>query len=163
VSFSQVRPSGNFTQLQDSGISIAYPDNWKAASGQNGVTIGPPAGVSQGAVAYGVLMGVAQDRNASNLDQATQDLVQSLQQQNQVQVAGQVSHISVNGSEGRSVNLRGQSPVQRNGQAAPERDWLVTAPSAQGGLLYLIFVAPESDFDQLRPTYEKMLSSLQMR
>lgn len=163
VSYSQVRPSGNFTQFQDSGISIAYPDNWKAASGQNGVTIGPPAGISQGAVAYGALMGVAQDRNASNIDQATQDLVQNLEQQNQVKAAGQISRVSVNGSEGRSIYLRGQSPIQKDGQPLPERDWLVTTSSPQGGLLYMIFVAPESDFDQLRPTYEKMLNSLQMR
>jgi len=70
--------------------------------------------------------------------------------------------VSINGMEGRSVNLRGQSPVQRNGQPAAERDWLVTVPNPQGGILYLIFVAPEPDFNQLQPTYEKMVKSLQV-
>ncbi len=161
VSLQQVRPSGNFTEFQQ-GIRIAYPDNWKVMRSQNGITIAPEAGVSQGAVAYGVVIGSAQDQNATNLDQATQDLVQSLQQQNQLQPASDINRISVNGMEGRSVYLRGQSPVQRNGQPVPERDWLVTVPNPQGGLLYLIFVAPEPDFNQLRPTYERMLNSLQI-
>src|SRR5581483_8957885 len=76
VSLQQVRPSGNFTEFQQ-GIRIAYPDNWKVMRSQNGITIAPEAGVSQGAVAYGVVIGSAQDQNATNLDQATQDLVQS--------------------------------------------------------------------------------------
>ena len=161
VGLQQVRPSGNFTEFQQ-GIRIAYPDNWKVMRSQNGITIAPQAGVSQGAVAYGVVIGTAQDQNASSLDQATRDLVQSLQQSSQVQVAGDMSRISINGTEGRSVNLRGQSPVQRNGQPTAERDWLVTVPNPQGGILYLIFVAPEPDFNQLQPTYEKMVKSLQV-
>jgi predicted Zn-dependent protease len=161
VSLQQVRPSGNFTEFQQ-GIRIAYPDNWKVMRSQNGITIAPEAGVSQGAVAYGVVIGTAQDQNAANLDQATRDLVQSLQQSSQVQVMGDVSRISVSGTEGRSVSLRGQSPVQRSGQPVPERDWLVTLPNPQGGILYLIFVAPEPDFNQLQSTYERMLKSLQI-
>ncbi|HVO59837.1 MAG TPA: M48 family metallopeptidase [Terriglobales bacterium] len=162
VSYQQVQPSGNFKQLQQSGLSIAYPDNWQAEGGQNGITIAPAAGAAQGAIAYGVVISAAQDQRASNLDQATRDLVQNLQQNSQVQPAGGVSRVSVNGMDARSVQLKGQSPVQRNGQAVPERDWLVTVPDSQGGILYLIFVSPESDFDRLRPTFEKMLNSLRL-
>jgi predicted Zn-dependent protease len=162
VSYQQVQPSGNFKQLQQSGLSISYPDNWQAESGQNGITIAPAAGAAQGAIAYGVVISSARDQNASDLDQATRDLVQNLQQNSQVQPVGSVSRVSVNGMDGRSVELRGQSPVQRNGQPAPERDWLITLPNSQGGILYLIFVSPESDFDRLRPTFEKMLNSLRL-
>jgi hypothetical protein len=162
VSYQQVQPSSNFKQLQQSGLSISYPDNWQAEAGQNGITIAPAAGAAQGAIAYGVVVSSAQDQNASNLDQATRDLVQNLEQNSQVQPAGSVNRVSVNGMEGRSVELKGQSPVQRNGQPVPERDWLVTLPDSQGGILYLIFVSPESDFDHLRPTFEKMLNSLRL-
>ena len=44
-----------------------------------------------------------------------------------------------------------------------ERDWLVTLPRPQGGLVYLVFVSPERDFNQLHPTYQKMLDSLQLQ
>jgi hypothetical protein len=53
--------------------------------------------------------------------------------------------------------------VHENGKPIPERDWLVTLPRAQGGLLYLVFISPDRDYNQLHPTYQKMLESLQIR
>ena len=164
VSYRQVQPSNRFTTLQQNDFSISYPDNWKPVNGQAGVTIAPPAGVSGDAIAYGVIIGEAQDQNAQSLDQATQDLVQNLQQSNPgLRASGNPSRVRVSGLDARSVYLNGNSPLQNNGQALAERDWLVTVPSSNGGLVFLVFVAPEPDFNQLRPTYEKMLDSLQVR
>ena len=164
VSYSQVRPSSNFTRFDHNAFSIGYPDNWKTSSSQSSVTIAPEAGVAQGAIAYGVIVGGAQDQNASSLDQATQDLVQNLQQTNPgLKTSASIQQIDVNGIQGRSVNLTGNSPIQENGRALPERDWLVTVPRSQGGLLFLVFITPENDFSQLRPTFQKMLDSLQVK
>jgi hypothetical protein len=164
VSYSQIRPSGNFRRYDHQAFSIVYPDNWQVNSDQNSVTIAPAAGVAQGAVAYGVVIGGAQDQNASSLDQATQDLVQNLEQSNPGLRASESAQPSnVNGVEGRSVNLTGNSPIQDNGHPLPERDWLVTLPRGQNGLLYLVFIAPEKDFSQLRPTYERILESVQVK
>jgi len=111
-----------------------------------------------------VVIGGAQDANAGSLDQATADLVQTLQQSNPgLQVSGNMQNIQVNRLQGRSVNLSGASPIQQNGQALRERDWLVTVARPQGGLLYLVFIAPDRDFSQLRSTYERMLNSLQVQ
>jgi Zn-dependent protease with chaperone function len=167
VTFDQIRPSNNFKQLQQNGFSIAYPDNWQASGDQSSgaITIAPAAGVTQAAIAYGVIVAAGQDPNASSLDQATQDLIQNMQRQNPgLRVSGNMQSIQVNGLQGRSVTLIGTSPVQRNGQPLPERDWLITLPyQGGGGLLYQVFIAPENDFGRLRPTYEKMLNSLQVR
>jgi len=164
VSLSQIRPSSRFKQFQQGDIAISYPDNWQAGAGQGGVLIAPPAGVAGNNIAYGVLIGEGQDQNAQSLDQATQDLIQSLQQQNPgMRQSGNLASVRVNGTQGRSVYLTGSSPVQRNGQAAAERDWLVTLPSSQGGLVYVIFIAPANDFNSLKGTYQKMLNSLQVR
>ena len=164
ISLSQVRPSNSFTQFNQGDFAISYPNNWQAGNGQGGILIAPPAGVGSNAIAYGVLIGSGQDQNASSLDQATQDLVQSLQQQNSgMQTASQISSISVNGIEGRQIYLSGPSPVQRSGRQLTERDWVVTVPRSQGGLMYLIFIAPQNDFSQLQRTYQKMLRSLQVR
>ncbi len=162
ISYQQVQPSGSFRQFQQNGLSISHPNNWAAGAGQNGITIAPPAGADQGIVAYGAVIASASSQNGSDLDQATHDLVQKLQQSSQVQPAGNIGHIAVNGMDARSVELKGQSPVQSNGKPVPERDWLVTLPDPQGGILYLIFVSPESDFSRLRPTFQKMLDSLQL-
>jgi hypothetical protein len=108
--------------------------------------------------------GIPQDPNTGSLDQATADLVQALRQSNPaLRVAGDAQNIGVNGLQGRAVSLIGVSPVQHNGEALRERDWLVTVARPQGGLLYLVFIAPDEDFGELRPTYERMLDSLQVR
>jgi len=164
ISLKDVRPSSRFQQYQGNNISIGYPDNWQVGNGQGGMLIAPPAGASEGAIAYGVLVGAGQDQNAQSLDQATQDLARSLQQQNPgMQQSGSVSRIRVNGKQGRSLYLSGSSPVTQNGRPLTERDWLVTLPAPQGGLLYLVFIAPDRDFNSLKGTYQKMLQSLQLR
>jgi hypothetical protein len=167
VSFSQIKPSGNFTQTHNNVFSMSYPDNWKIYEDQNvgGLTIAPAAGVAQGAVAYGMMVNGGKDPNAATLDEATQNLVNSLQQSNPgLRSNGPAQRVQIGRKEGRSVELTGDSPVQQNGRPIPERDWLVTVPNGPGGgLLYFVFVAPESTFGQLRPTYQQMLDSLQMK
>lgn len=168
VSYSQVRPSGNFRATQNNIFSMLYPDNWQVFNDPNGagMTIGPPAGVSQGNVAYGVVVNGGQDPNARSLDDAMTDLVQSMQQSNpDLRANGSPRSVNVNGIQGRSIELTGNSPVTKSGQPQRERDWLVMLPdqSQQNGLIYFVFVAPEGDFNRLRSTYQKMLNSVQLR
>src|SRR5262249_21764946 len=145
-------------------FSIAYADNWKVMGDQNSIVIAPPAGVAGGAIAYGVVIGAAQDQNADSLDQATQNLIRQLQRTNPgLKLSGSLKGIKVSGRSGRSATLIGLSPIQQNGNAIPERDWLVTAPRSQGGLLYFIFIAPQDTFSQLQPSYRRMVSSIQVQ
>lgn len=163
ISLRQVTPSTNFKNVQTSSFSVAYPDNWQARIEQDGATIGPAAGVAQGAIGYGVVIGTA-NPNANSLQEATQDLIESLQQTNRgLRQSGSLQNIRVNNLQGQSVQLTSTSPITQNGHAQLERDWLVTVARPAGGLLYLVFIAPENDFSQLRPTFEGMLHSLQLR
>ena len=50
-----------------------------------------------------------------------------------------------------------------NGQAQNERDVLVTVPLNDGSLIYMIFIAPESEFNRFQPTYTAMLKSAQFK
>jgi beta-barrel assembly-enhancing protease len=165
INFPQVRPSRGFNQLRHSAFSIAYPENWRAyGDQQSAVTIAPQAGVGQGAIAYGVVIGGARDPNSRSLNWATAELVQTLQQTNPgLRQSGNVRTISFNGNTGKSVRLLGRSPLRENGQSLRERDWLVTVARPQGGLLYLVFIAPDRDFGKLRSTYQRMLNSLEIR
>ena len=164
VSFEQIRPSGDFTQARGNGFSISYPSNWATASGQNSLTIAPKAGVGQNAIAYGVVTSTVQDPNASSLDQAAKDLIENLQQSNSgMRQNGSILSTSVNGIEGREVDLSSTSPIQQSGSPLPERDRLVLLPVANGNYLYLIFIAPERDFGALEPTFGKMMESLRVQ
>jgi hypothetical protein len=60
------------------------------------------------------------------------------------------------------VDLVGNSPVQQNGQPIPERDRLVVLPRQDGTFVYMVFVAPQRDFNSLSSTYDKMLKSVRL-
>jgi beta-barrel assembly-enhancing protease len=164
ISFKDVKPSGHLTRHEGQGFTIYYPDNWKVAGDSNTTIIGPPSGQAQSGIAYGAIVGNQPSSGGGSLDDATQKLAQGMAQENPgMTISGDMKPIEVNGTQGRSLELSGKSPLTQNGQPLPERDWLVTLPRPQGGLAYLVFVSPERDFNQLHPTYQKMLESLQLQ
>ncbi len=167
ASAGSIEPSGSMSSFNHSDFEISYPDNWQVFGDQNSsVTIAPQGGVSNSAVAYGVLINTFQpeDSNAS-LDQATHELLASLRQSNpDLREIGHDENIRVNGVAGKSVDLIGNSPLQdQSGRSGQERDWLVAVKRRDGSLLYLVSIAPDKDFESLRPTFERMLKSLKLR
>jgi len=159
---------GEATQVfEHNEYQISYPEIWKVFGDQSSsVTIAPPSGVSQNAVAYGVIINDYQAEEANaDLDQATHELIASLRQSNPEQrEIGHDETIRVNGVAGKSVDLIGPSPIKDEaGKAIQERDWLVTFQRANGSLLYLVFIAPDKDFVGLRPTFEQMLKSVRLK
>ncbi|HET9838573.1 MAG TPA: M48 family metallopeptidase, partial [Candidatus Angelobacter sp.] len=153
ISYSTVKPSGNFAQLNQGNFTIAYPSNWKTAGDQQTVMIVPEGGAAANGISYGVMISSAPGGNGATLDESTQQLIQSLQQDNPgMKVSGDLQRVDINGVQGRSALLAGNSPLQLNGQPLPERDWLVTLPRPDGNVMYLVFISPERDFNQLHPT-----------
>ncbi len=162
VAFKEVKPSDHMTRHEGQGFIIYYPDNWKAAGDVNMTIIGPPSPEAQNGVAYGAIIG--NQPGSGSLDDATQKLAQGMAQDNPgMKISAEMKNIDVNGTQGRTLELSGKSPLMLNGEPLPERDWLVTLPRPQGGLFYVVFVSPERDFNQLHPTYQKMLDSLQVQ
>jgi hypothetical protein len=130
------------------------------------VTIAPQAGVTNGGVGYGVLLNgaPAPQGKRMGIDEMTNQLIQQIHQNNELEQMGQPQPITVGGVEGRSTFLRSPSPFPgANGQAQPERDWLVTVPRQDGSLIFMIFVAPESDFSRFQPAFEAMVKSAQFK
>jgi Zn-dependent protease with chaperone function len=159
-------PSSSFRNFSHSDFDISYPANWQVYGDQNSsITIAPPNGVTKSAVAYGVMLNTFQpeDSNA-NLDQATHELLSSLRQSNpDLRQIGQDENIRVNGIAGKSVDLLGNSPLQdQSGRPGQERDWLVTFQRRDGSLLYMVAIAPDKDFESLRPAFEQMLKSIRL-
>ena len=163
--------SSNFQQLNHNDFTVGYPSNWQAyGDSQSAVTIAPQNGVGkdsngQGAVAVGVIIDRYEPEQGGSLDQATRDLIASLRQSNpDLRQVGNGEAIRVNGISGRSTDLIGSSPIRdSNERGQRERDWLVTIGQQDGTLLYLVFIAPQNQFDRLRPTYEQMLRTLKLR
>jgi hypothetical protein len=160
---AEIRPSGSFKVANGGFFQMEYPSNWDVMGQSNsGVTIAPRAGVSENAIAYGVVVGGIPAQGGS-LENVTRGLVQSLQQQNpNLQVQG-ARQISVNGAPAMSVGLLSPSPLTAsNGQPVAEQDTLVTIQRSDGAVVYAVFVAPQQDMPALNDTYTRMLQSLRV-
>jgi len=170
VGLQSVLPSSRLVTSDLGPLKITHPDNWQlmapAQRGQ-GIRIGPPAGISGDAVGYGVVINAVRPQNgqATNLDQRTAELVRAMQSGGgDLSPVGNAQPITVAGVQGRSVAMQSTSPFpDAKGRPQKERDWLVTVPHSGGSLVYFVFVAPQSEFERFRPTYESMLKSLQFK
>ena len=157
---NDIKPSSNYKSLDHSAFTITYPQNWTPSGDANSsVTIAPKGGASGNAVAYGVIINGTQPPQGMSLDEATNQIAAQMQQQNGLKALGNGESFTLNGKPARSVVFQGSSPFQ----GEQERDWLVTQQSANGTLMYLVFVSPEKDFKSLQPSFEKMLRSFKMK
>ena len=169
VSLESVQPSQKMTTANLGPMRISRPDNWPVTlPEQQGqfVTIAHQAGVTNRGVGYGVLLNGAPGPQGQrvSIDDMTVQLIKQIQQSNELEQLGDPQPLTVGGVEGRSTFLRSPSPFpDSNGQTQPERDWLVTVPMRDGSMVFMIFVAPQADFDRLQPTYEAMVKSVQFR
>ena len=164
AAISDVRPSSNFRTADLGALKMDRPENWDVIGGQqSSATIAPRAGVSGGAVAYGAVIraGRAPAANLS-MDQLTAAIVQSLRSSDSnMKQVGDIQPITVDGISGRSVELETISPMATaDGKPQRERDWLVAVPRGQTDAIFLVFVSPLSNFDELRSAFERMLLSV---
>ena len=171
---------------------IEYPSNWRpyeAADGM-GVTIAPEGGVvDAGGLANDLVYGVvvnhyaaflndpddtfgrfsfqgapgvsgSSSANRSNLVNATNDLVGQILRTNRTLkvVANSQRTDTIDGAPALSVVLSGTSAVTRQ----EERVTVFTRELPDDHVVYAIFIAPGADYAALRPTFNRMISSLQV-
>jgi hypothetical protein len=159
-------PSNGMVRFEASGFALKYPDNWEVQKSEGAVALFPTGAMVTGseggsAQAYGASISWYQPQSQSQggwgLIDATQQLLDSLQQSNpNLRVATQ-SGIKLGDRPALSTLLENDSPLP--GQK--ERDRLVTLRQ-RDSLLALIFIAPESSFDAYKPAFDAMLQSLEV-
>jgi hypothetical protein len=172
--------------VENSLLRMNHPDNWQAYGQGDAMTITPRGGmVDDGngnqALAYGVIVNIYephQDRYGQQLqgpgygqgseqgsrqdshallDQATDQLIQELRQSNRnMRVVRPHEDISVNGSAATSTYLSNDSPL-----GGRETNWLVTVQRPEG-LLFLVFTAPDRDFQSYERAFQQMLYSVRI-
>ena len=158
--------SQNFKTFQHSAFSIDYPDNWQiGGNASDGVSISPDGGSANGTVAYGVMVSGFQPKTRSNeLDDALRELTTDIQMSNPgMTIANSPQAFTLNGRSARKLDWLGTSAVQEKGKPLKERVRLVAFQGKSRVILYLVFIAPDLDFQALWPTYEKMLNSMRVR
>jgi len=152
----------NFRQIQAGGLSLAVPENWQAGGNQeSGMIIILPDGgmVEGGGIGAGILIGTYKPKQARTLQEAHQELLQSLNQQSQgqMQAVSQPQNTQVGGRSAMLSRMTSPSPYH----GTKEHDYVVST-GLQNQLLYFVFVGPESRWAQLGPVYGKVLQSVRI-
>ena len=162
-------PSENLAAYQANSYSLKYPDNWKKYpdSQGSGASFAPEGGVvddgsGHGALAYGLIVGLAEAKGDPNdadaLSNATQQVLKQLQQANpNMKITQQPEHVRLNGQPGLATYLSNDSPV--GGQ---ETDWVVSTLRPEG-LVYFVCVAPQSAYEKYDKTFSAILDSVRFQ
>jgi len=160
-------PSARLIKFDGYGISIVYPDNWRVERNEDAVVLVPPGGMVEvpetgAAQAYGMSISRFQPpgggEGAWGLVEATQEMLETLRSSNPNLRVIEQKAMNLKGRSALSTLLETDSPLP--GQK--ERDQLVTTRQS-GFLVSLIFIAPQSQFDAYKPTFDAMLQSLELR
>jgi hypothetical protein len=177
------RPSERFVGVENALLRIDHPDDWRAHGQGDAMTITPRGGLiddEQGnqALALGVIVNIYEPRGdgygqqlqpsgygqgsgqntAARLDQSTDQLVQELRLSNRnMRVIRYREAIRVDGDRALSTHLSNDSPL-----GGRETDWLVTVEHPDG-LLFIVFTAPERDFQRYEGAFHEMLRSVRIK
>jgi beta-barrel assembly-enhancing protease len=157
-------PSSRYRTYSTLGfLRVSIPDNWRELSDQGVVWFAPEGAYGsvngQTVFTHAVNFGVAQTRSR-NLQQATDELVSSLQQGNRnLRARSGYQRTSVGGRSGLSISLSNRN--EATGQ--PEIVTIITTQLRNGELFYIITVAPESDYANYQNAFSNILRSVQLR
>jgi hypothetical protein len=158
------RPSGQLRPYRARSFSLEYPDNWRVTGDRqaNAVTIAPSAGVVEGQsgqtlLGYGLEVDYYSPAGGNvELNRDTRELIRRLKQTNpDTRIARDARSIEVAGHTGLLSTLNSRSPYR----GEQEVDVLATVARPEG-LFYVVFIAPQSLFDQVQPTFEDVLRSI---
>ncbi len=164
LSIPNSRPSGRTQQYQGREFSFSYPANWQAFASQNAldVTVAPPSGIQKTqngmSVGYGTVLAYYRPKDASaSLWQATDEFVSQLRAADPRMRAGREmpKETRVGGKNAIVTMLHSDSIFK--GQTEVARVVTVAHPN---GMLYLVFVAPESETQYADVAFNQMIQSL---
>jgi Zn-dependent protease with chaperone function len=159
-----MRPSAQSRTYDGRSFSLSYPDNWQVSAEARGdaVTIAPRDGLvpgAEGRVSIGYGMQVSYylpEGRSADLQRDTDALIRRLQQTNADMRNGRESRgILVAGEPALLSTLYSRSPYRNQ----REVDVLVTAVRPRG-LFYIVFIAPESEFDAVQKSFEEVVKSV---
>jgi hypothetical protein len=160
--------SANLRDFQHVAYAIRYPKNWliDGNADSTSVTIYPEGGFANGTLAYGLMISGFQPKGSGSkeLDAALRELMADIEQANpDLQIANSPLAFTLHNRQARKLDWFGKSAVQENGQPLRERVRLIAMLGRSNLVLYMVFVAPDADFEALQPTFERVLDSLQVR
>ena len=157
-------PSSRYRTYSIFGAArVSVPENWQQISEQGSVWFAPQGafgstGNGQSVFTHGVNIGIAQT-NSRNLQQSTNEFLNSLQQGNSNLRAGSgYQHTDVNGRNALTIGLTNTN--EATGRA--EVVIVTTTLLRNGDLFFITFVSPQSDAYSYQSVFQSILRSVQL-
>jgi hypothetical protein len=143
-------------------LRVTVPANWNQIdTGQGGVTYAPAGGYveanGRSAFTHGVQFGVAQG-GSGNLQRDTEQLLQNFARGNPNLRSRGSRNDSLGGRRGLTTTLSNTSDVS----GRPELVTVSTTQLRNGNMLFMIAVAPESDYDDYEAAFRRVRQGLQI-
>jgi hypothetical protein len=154
-------PSASYRSESNNLFRASIPSNWRSlGSDGSAVSYAPEGAYGSAGITHGVMF--ATDREQySNLDQASQQLVQNLLQaqgNNYLRQSSGWRRAIIDGRDARSTTLSGRSPI--TGQT--ETVTLVTTMLSSGDLFYMAAVVPSREYRNYQRPFDEILRSLRL-
>jgi beta-barrel assembly-enhancing protease len=156
-------PSNDYRVYRGSNLfAVNVPGNWQAFENQSSVTFAPRGAFGnyqgQSVFTHGAIVGVA-NVNSRNLQGASEQYVGGLLQSNSyLQAQGRFRRGTIDGRQALTIMLSGRSPVT----GANEVVTVYTTLLQNGGLFYVINVAPREQYRSYERAFNTMLQSLNL-
>ena len=155
-------PSTDFETFRssDGSFQVGFPSNWNTYSqdGRN-VTLAPEWAIEDSEITRGAMVSFLEVGSSysgrNRLNEALDEIVGQLQRSNNylreesnARYSGQLA-----GRQALATFLTG-----RTNNNYTERVWVIARPSSNG-VLYMLFIAPQREFDQYQNTFQSMIRS----
>jgi hypothetical protein len=152
-------PSTRYQTQRTNLFSVAIPENWRQLGGdQTSVSYAPEGAYGSQGITHGVMFSVAQS-NYSDLQRATQEIVQGLTQSNNyLRQSGGYQRTTLDGRAALATTLMGRSPI--TGQN--ERVTIVVTTLGNGQTFYMAAVTPQTEYTTYQRTFNDIMRSLQL-
>ncbi|HZS04054.1 MAG TPA: M48 family metalloprotease [Blastocatellia bacterium] len=156
-------PSSSFRTYNGGNLfRIAVPDNWREFTDQNSITFAPEGAYGdyqgQSVFTHGAIAGVA-NVQARNLRMASDQYINGLLQSNQyLQSQSNYRQGTIDGRPALAMTLAGRSTV--TGQM--ETVVVYTTMLRNGGLFYLVTVAPRDQYSYYDRAFQQIVRSINL-
>jgi len=175
IDSSPALPSNRMVTYEGRDLTFRYPENWRLTEEGDAVYIAPSGGMVSGELAYGMRISTFEPRGglrATNslavpqgartgritVATATDQLLADLRSANpNMRTVRPGVRRQINGEFGLATELTNDSPI-----GGIETNWLVTVLQPDGLLYYFIGVAPQREFSQYLPAFERVINSVEL-
>jgi beta-barrel assembly-enhancing protease len=156
-------PSSRYRSYSELGlVRLSVPDNWQEIAEQGSIWFAPRGGFAstngQSVFTHGVEIGVEQTRSR-NLQQATNEFINGLQQRDgNLSSRTGYQRSTLDGRNAVSISFTNVNEATGRSEIVS----LVTTQLRNGDLLYVISVAPDTDYSNYQSVFQSVLRSIQL-